>query len=410
MRKALLYVIFTLSACLGMSAQALSDSITASLLTCSPGTEVYSLYGHTALRIRNHTQHADVVFNYGVFDFKRPNFTWHFILGECDYRVEAYNFDRFLSDYAQRGSWVIEQVLNLTQEEANRLYALLMINCQPENKVYRYNFLTNNCTTKARDMIEDAVMGHVAYGEAKEHFTYRQLLHRYTENYPWAEQGNDILLGADCDTLLTDRAAQFLPEQLMRYMAQAQIYDMQNNRRPLVASTAQLVAARKQAVPEAFPLSPLLTGLLTLAFFLLVMGLEYGVRRMMWLLDIVVMNVQGWTGALLCFMFLFSEHPSMDSNWQIWVLNPLPLIFLSTVVKRAYQHRTCFYHYLNALWLILFLVAMPWIPQDFSTMTVPVTLALLTRPLSYIFNAGRINKPTKAEKAEDNQEPKPQRT
>lgn len=123
MRRVLLYVIFTLLACFGMSAQTLGDSIEASLLTCSPGAEVYSLYGHTGLRIRNYTQGTDLVFNYGVFNFRRPHFTWHFMLGECDYEVAPYPFERFLYEYKQRGSSVIEQVLNLTQEEANRLSA-----------------------------------------------------------------------------------------------------------------------------------------------------------------------------------------------------------------------------------------------------------------------------------------------
>ena len=408
MRRVLLYVIFTLLACFGMSAQTLGDSIEASLLTCSPGTEIYSLYGHTGLRIRNYTQGTDLVFNYGVFNFRRPHFTWHFMLGECDYEVAPYPFERFLYEYKQRGSSVIEQVLNLTQEEANRLSALLLINCQPDNRIYRYNFLTTNCTTKARDVMEDAITGRVVYEEAAEHFTYRQLLHRYTKDFPWAEQGNDILLGADCDTVLTDRAAQFLPEQLMRYMAQAQIFDVRDNRRPLVASTAELVPARKQEVPQVFPLSPLPTALLVLAFFLLVMALEYGIRRMMWVFDILVMSLQGWAGVLLCFMFLFSKHPTLDSNWQIWVLNPLPLLCMPWVVNRAYRHETCFYHYLNALWLVLFLVVMPWIPQDFSTLTLPLTLALLTRPVSYMLHGSRVVKTTggKRRKAENKNEEK----
>ena len=389
--RIILATVVLFSTLTGARAQAVGDSIEASLLTCSPGTQVYSIYGHTGLRVRNLTKGIDVVFNYGVFDFRRPHFTWHFVLGECDYEVDAFPYEMFLEEYRHRGSSVIEQRLNLTPEEANRLFALLVTNCQPENKTYRYNFLLNNCTTRARDIIEDAVGGTVVYEEAEDHPTYRQLLHRMTEDYPWEVVGNDLLLGAKCDTVLSDRAAQFLPEQLMRYMAQAQVYDDQNNRHPLVASTTELVAARPQARAEGFPLSPLVMGLLVVVAFVLVALLEYVIWRQLWGFDILVMLAQGLAGVLLTFMAVFSHHPTVTANWQLWILNPLPLLCIVWVVRCAIHRRRCLYHYLNLLALVLFIVFMPWIPQDFSALTLPLALALLTRPVSYLIHYNRNN-------------------
>ena len=391
MRRYLLSLLFGLSLCLGASAQVEGDSVEASLLTCSPGREVYSLYAHTAIRVRNLTQGIDAVFNYGAFDFTTEHFLWRFILGKCDYEIQAMPFKEFVTFYQQRGSGIVEQHLNLTNDEANRLFALLVINCQPQNRTYRYNLLTNNCTTKARDQIEAAVDGNVVYEEMTEHPTCREVLHEYTEDYPWVEQGNDLLLGAACDTVMSARTEMFLPERLMAYFAQAQIYDEINNRRPLVSKTTQLLVARNTSQPQekGFPLSPLLAGLVALGVFLLIMLLEYAVRRMLWGVDIVVMTVQGLAGCVLCFMFLFSQHPMLDSNWQVALLNPIPLLCMPWVVKCAFQHRSCLYHYLNFLWLVLFIVFMPWIPQHFSTMTLPVALALLTRPVSYYIHYNR---------------------
>lgn len=366
-------------------AQTQGDSIVASLLTCSPGTEAYSLYGHTGLRIRNYTRQQDLVFNYGVFNFNTPHFVWRFVLGQCDYEVWPYPFEVFMEEYEKRGSSVMEQTLNLTQEEANRLFQLLIINSMPENRTYRYNFLTNNCTTRARDQIEAAVNGKVVYEGAPEELTYRGMLHQYTEDFPWSEQGNDILLGADCDTLLSGRAAMFLPAQLMRSMVYAQVYDAQNNRHPLVSRMETLLEARPRTLEPQFPLSPMMVGLLALALSVLVFVLERMVHRMMWGYDFLLMTLQGVAGILLCFMFLFSEHPTMDSNWQIWVFNPLPLLCMPWVLKRAIQKRVCAYHYANALCLTLFVVMMLWIPQDFSTLTLPLALCLLTRPVSYLW-------------------------
>ncbi len=391
----LLLVIFILANPFCLYAQSADDSLKVSLLTCSPGTQTYQLYGHTGLRVADPARNLDVVFNYGVFDFRKPHFAWRFVLGECDYELAPYPFETFMREYRVRGSSVTEQTLALTTEEKMRLYRDLIVAIRPENKTYRYNFLTANCTTKARDMIEQAVEGHIVYEEADEKWTYRQLLHRYTEGYSWSEQGNDILLGAECDTLLTDRAAQFLPEQLMAYVDKARIFDDEGNRRPLVSQTTVLLEENAELLHPAsdkdkFPwLTPFVAGMIALALALLVMVIEYLTRRMWWLFDVLLMTLQGLAGVLLCFMFLFSQHPTVDSNWQVWVFNPLPLLCIAWVVRCARRRKTCLYHYINALWLALFVVFSLWISQDFSAMTLPLALTLLTRPISYYLSYTR---------------------
>ena len=133
-----------------------------SVLTCSPGDEAYSLYGHTGLRYCDEEAGIDVVFNYGYFDFDSPNFIWRFILGETDYLVGAVDYDVFCKGYINRGSLINGDYINLTPEQENRLFALLRENCRPENRVYRYNYFYNNCTTKIRDKIEE-VTGALEY-------------------------------------------------------------------------------------------------------------------------------------------------------------------------------------------------------------------------------------------------------
>lgn len=389
LRKWFFVVWLLLLTCCRVVAQQLSDSLQVGLLTCSPGDEVYQLYGHTALRVRDLRGNQDFVFNYGVFDFNTPHFTWRFVLGKCDYEVMAYPFDLFLEEYRRRGSSVVEQTLALTDEEAQRLVRNLAVNALPENKTYRYNFLLNNCTTKARDMVEQAIDGHVVYAESEEHPTYRQLLHRYTQRHPWAEEGNDLLLGAACDTVLSDRAMQFLPELLMGYFAEAQIYDTLDNRRPLVAETTELLPLVERPLAAAQgdvwdKLTPGYVSCLAILVTLAIMLVEFKLRRMLWGVDIVLMVLQGLAGLLLCFMFLFSQHPTMDSNWQVWLLNPLPLVCLPWVVRCAIKQKKCLFHYVNLFVLGLFVVFMLWIPQQFSALTLTLALVLLARPISYL--------------------------
>ncbi len=366
-------------------AEGQNDSLEVSLLTCSPGKEVYSLYGHTALRVRGYSSDTDIVFNYGIFNFHTPHFIWRFTLGECDYMVTAEPFADFAKSYERRGSYVLEQKLNLTQEEAQRLLYMLVENVQPENCTYRYNYLTNNCTTKVRDMVAASIDGIVLVTPPNEECgTYRQAMHDYTAGHPWAELGNDILLGADCDTLLSYEAEMFLPFKLAMYFCLAQIEDTLGNRRPL-ANDGSIVVGSLNSVETARDgcITPFVVSIILLCLCLLVAIAEYRTHRMWWGVDVVLMSAVGLAGSLLCFMFFCSLHPAINSNWQIWVLNPLPLICMPWVVVRAIRHRLCVYHYLSMSFLAIFIVSSFWIPQDFCEIVIPLALVLLTRNVSY---------------------------
>lgn len=368
------------------------DSIRASLITCSPGQEVYALYGHTALRLQNFTTDEDLVFNYGVFSFKQPHFVWRFVRGQCDYMVVPIPWQYFTREYEERGSSITAQVLNLTPEEANRLYVNMLEDCKPENRQYRYNFLYNNCTTKVRDAIENCVGGHVVYPDSIPLYTYREMLHQYTKDHPWAQEGNDILLGSAVDTLLSARAAMFAPEYMLRYAENAFIYAENNDKRQLLVGTEILLHERPQKVEPEFPLTPIQAMLVLFGFSLLVLFFERWLNWQFWLWDAVLLIGQGMAGLLLLFMFFFSEHPAVDSNWQIWVLNPIALVALPMVIKAAYKRKKTLWHVVFFVILSTFIVFSPWMPQEFGKIVVPLALTLLTRPISYYLYYRKNNK------------------
>lgn len=360
-----------------------TDSIRVSLITCSPGQEIYSLYGHTAIRCQNFDKGVDVAFNYGVFSFDQPDFMWRFVRGKCDYIVMSVPWNYFLREYEDRGSSVVAQVLNLNREESNKIYDALVQNSRPENCEYRYNFLYNNCTTMVRNMIERCVDGRVQYPDSIPLGTYREMLHEYTAQHPWAQEGNDILLGASVDTVLSARAAMFAPDYMRRYAEGAFICSVENNMKPLVKSTEIILQKKNNSMPDEFPLSPEEMAGLCFLVFLALMLFERCVNWMFWFGDMLLLLVQGLAGVLLTFMFFFSEHPAVDSNWQIWVLNPLALVGIPYVVKSAWMRKKTLWHALYFVILTLFMVFSPWIPQDFGKLVVPLTLCLLTRPISY---------------------------
>lgn len=366
-----------------------------SVLTCSPGREVYSLYGHTAIRIRDRVGTEDLVFNYGVFDFNSGNFIWNFVLGRTDYQCVAVPWPYFLEEYRRRGSSVVAQVLNLTPEEAESVRSYLHNNVKAENRVYRYNYLTNNCTTRVMDCVDACVDGEVSYAWDTGPHTYRQMMHGYTVNFPWAQEGNDVLLGADVDTVLSHRATCFLPEYYSRALDGAVVRDEVKDTRRLVRETVTVFPADEARAKASdtgadFPLSPLMTGCAAFGMALLLMLLEFRSRRMFWLLDVVLMLGHGLAGCLILFVFLFSEHPTLDSNWLVGVLNPLPLVALPYVVKAAWRDRITYWHHFMAVWLALFLLFIPWMPQQVGVLMVAVVATLLCRQVSYLLHYGRM--------------------
>ena len=390
LKRILLFVLLSLML-FNIHAQRL-DSIRASLITCSPGQEVYALYGHTALRLQNFTTGEDLVFNYGIFSFKQPHFIWRFVRGKCDYMVVPIPWHYFTREYEERGSSITSQVLNLEPQEVNRLYSNMLVDCKPENRQYRYNFLYNNCTTKVRDAIENCIEGRVVYPDSIPLYTYREILHQYTKDHPWAQEGNDILLGAAVDTVLSARAAMFAPEYMLRYAENAFVYADNNDKRPLVIGTEILLQRKSLGIESEFPLSPMQAMFVLLGFSLLVLLFEHWLNRQFWLWDIVLLLGQGVAGLILLFMFFFSEHPAVNSNWQIWVLNPIALIALPMVVKAAFKRKKTLWHVVFFVILSTFVVFSPWMPQEFGKIVVPLALTLLTRPISYYLYYRKNNK------------------
>src|ERR1035437_506830 len=135
----------------------IGDSAVISLITCSPGQEVYSKFGHTAIRVKDPSNAIDIVFNFGIFSFETENFYYKFIKGETHYQLGVYETGFFLPEYVDRNSMVWEQILNLTTTEKRNLINNLLTNYEPQNRVYRYNFVFECCSTRPRDKILSSI-------------------------------------------------------------------------------------------------------------------------------------------------------------------------------------------------------------------------------------------------------------
>ena len=328
------------------------DSVEISLLTCQPHDEVYSLYGHTA--IRYHDIHkkgkVDAAFNYGVFNFHAPHFVARFVFGLTDYELGAFPYHLFQAEYRHFGSMVTEQVLNLTAQEKYQLRQALSENLRPENCVYRYNYFYNNCTTKARDIIERCINGKVEYAEREDYTpTYREMIHEMTQHNPWSRFGNDLLLGIKADQPTTLRQQEFLPQNLMYDFDRARIND-NGTRRPLVKERRVSVPPGVQMHESGFPLSPLICFSILLVIGIIIFLIEWKIQCIFIVWDVLLMLATGIIGIVLTLM-LFSQHPTVSLNLQIILFNPLPWLFLWPIRKK----KTIYWH-LTAILSILFLI------------------------------------------------------
>lgn len=326
-----------------------SDSLQISVLTCAPGQEVYDLYGHTALRVKNATTGDDRVYNFGIFNFKAPNFMGRFIAGKPDYKMGVAPYDAFAWTYAMHDRWMDEQVLDLTPGEAEKLVAELAKIEAVEDWTYRYNILYDNCTTRALRMVENALAGRVEWPADSTRHTFREILHEFNGVEPWSQYGADLLLGTEVDKPLDVHRQLFAPLYAERYLENAYVRAADGTRRKLVATTRRVVDVQ---APEPTPAS---FGIVNWALLLAAAALllvEYRLRRRWWPIDAALLTVQGLLGCIVAYLFFFSEHPGVDSNWNLLWLNPLPLLFVYGVV-RAERARRLHPFYYGELFVLL---------------------------------------------------------
>ena len=335
-RIILFFKVFFVCFCFNTSAKAVAyDSIQVYLLTCEPHDEIYSLYGHTAIRVVNPSNNMDIVVNYGAFDTTSKNFVLRFIFGLTDYMMMVYDYSDFLAEYRYFGSAVHQQHINMSAEEKRVFTAALAESARPENITYRYNYFYNNCTTKARDIILNSISGEKSVElPSPPEQSFRDLIHAKTVNHPWAAWGNDFLLGVLADMNTTIYEAEFIPDCLMRDFDHTVVRDFDGNKRKLVTqNTVVLQSGRpfRSGMPD-FPLSPLVAlGLLASVivlwsiakrFFTLHSSFFTLHSSLFTYIDYAVCCLYAAPGLLLACM-IFSQHPAVSLNFQILVFNPL---------------------------------------------------------------------------------------
>ena len=363
-------------------------SVSVSLVTFFPGSEPHNIWGHSEIRVQQGS--VDLYFNYGVFDFQAPAFLWRFILGQTDYICVP--VPRAYATLGMEERRMVEQELNLPQDRAIMVRDFLWNNAQPENRTYRYKFLSDNCSTRPRDIIEMATGDGLQYPAMDDTtVTYRDILAHYCRNYAWERFGIDLVLGWDIDTVIDQRATMFIPMLLMDAVAGATV-QTDSIAMPLVKATTVPIDKSLEGnvrPPTPWYLSPLTVALLVLTLTLLVSGRDWRRRDVSKWLDTMLFSAGGLAGCILFFLIFFSTHEATSPNINIVWLHPLLLLLAVLPWFKKTRPAARWLHALNALVVLLLMLAWPWQPQVGNLAFFPLMAALVIRSATNIWLLGK---------------------
>jgi len=359
------------------------------MLTILPGDAVYSEFGHSAIRIHDSARGIDVLYSYGTFDFSDPMFIPKFTYGQLNYFLSTQQYAPSIDAYERMGRPVIEQHLNLTQRHVQQLFRFLYINAKPENRGYRYDFLFDNCSTRVRDALENALGSAVSFsGSPDPQKSFRHLLDPYVADRPLTDVGFDVGLGLPSDQVASSREVMFLPEYLFWAFENATIRldASAGGTNPLVARTDTLFwVDGYDARESAFPWP------LTLTWVLAAVGAVFTVRRLRQPLqnatprhwDAILFGIAGVAGLIISFLWFISEHVVTNANLNLFWAWPTHLILAAQLIRHPLPQagNRWISHYLLASGVVTGVLTTGWFlwPQSLHGAIFPIALLLTLR-------------------------------
>ena len=310
-------------------AQEKPSALRISLITCSPGAELYSVFGHNALRIVDSAAGTDIAYNFGTFNFNDPDFYTKFVRGKLKYFLSQYNLNDFLFEYMYFKRGVTEQVLNLTENEKREIQLALFDNLTEENRYYTYDFFYDNCSTRLRDIIfkSKTVNAFSPPAFTAEGLTFRDHLHTYLDRaeMKWTKLGIDIILGIEADKKMSISDAMFLPEFLAMGAKATKLGQI------------NLVVEEKVLVPDlqpkpqkvAFWKTPFFVFFIIALIMLLPIPKRFSsLTKVQFFIEKGVFIAASLVGLLLVFMWLGTDHQSTARNLNLIWAFPIQLFLV----------------------------------------------------------------------------------
>lgn len=389
MKKLVYLLFFFLGIAFGQNTSQikLSSEATFSIITCGPGSELYSTFGHNAFRLKDPVYGYDTVYNYGTFDFNTPLFYIKFARGKLPYKLGRTSFKKFVYAYKYEKRWVKEQVLNLTPEQNSTLLAFLEENYKPENREYTYDFFYNNCATKIREIMAKN------FGEAivfpADHITpnktFRDLIYDYVTKNSWSSFGIDIALGAVIDSEATPLEHEFLPDYVFETFEHATLKDGS----PLVTDVKVILKEpNNKQDSSSFLLSPYVVFTILLLIVLIITALDFKNKKRTRWLDAFLFIFTGLGGIMILLLWFATDHSMTVTNMNILWFMPINILFVRKFLLKRKECKSLWKHTATLIVLIVVMLIL-WLlnVQVFAYASIPLLMMLVVRYayLTYYF-------------------------
>ena len=293
----------------------LSQQSEVSVFTCGKGAELYSTFGHTAIRIQDSINNIDVVYNYGAFDFDTEHFYLKFVKGDLQYFIIASSFKDFIYEYQYDNREVIEQTLNLNLTQKQELFELLNTSLFSEDRYYTYKFIDRNCTTMVAEKINKIVNKSFLQKVDDQSISYRSVLYPYFEDHFWYKLGINIIFGAKTDSKAEKL---FLPIELLHSLDKAKIQGT-----PLVLKKTTIVQGN--TTKSEFSFFNSIYFIASLLLLLIIINKKP--------ISLTYLFIAGILGLFLTLVGLYSYHKEVLWNYNSLLFNPL-FILLPFIKKQ----------------------------------------------------------------------------
>ncbi len=322
-----------------------ASGLTVYLLTMGPGDQVWEKFGHNAIWIHDAATGRDIVYHWGLFDFADKDFVPRFIQGRMRYSMGAFDMEQTIEAYRQTNRTVWAQELNLDPAEKQKLADFVAWNAQPANRDYDYDYYRDNCSTRVRDAIDNALGGVIrnASLEVPTGTTYRSHTSRLTQDDFAVFTGTMIGLGQPVDRPISAWEEMFLPVRMKEQLKKIRVMTPSGSE-PLVKSEQVVFQATRPA--EEISVKRGIGGYLAIAAVVFALGallwiLPVGSGRKTGALVLAVIwsSVAGIAGTLLAFLWGFTDHLYSYRNENLFQLNPVSLLLAVLLVRLIWKRR-----------------------------------------------------------------------
>lgn len=381
MRKIYFSLLLFITTLQGISSQDIQLSVYSeiSILTAGPGNALFETFGHSAIRVKDPLLQLDHVFNYGVFDFNRPNFYGNFAQGRLEYFLGVTTFNRFVQNYKEDERWMKEQILELTQDERSVIFNYLRNNAQPENAFYLYDPYFNNCSTKLRDIIQNILNAKAKLSEsyAKDGMTIRKLMNKELPWNTWGSFGINLALGTTLDQKISYEKYIYLPDYLYLTLKEAKKID-DGIEKPLVKKEVTILNFQEKKHATSWLNPVFIFSLLLLLTILITYRDMKREKRSKWF-DFSLFLINGLIGVLIVYLWFFTDHKTTPNNFNfLWGFAPNLLIAFFLLKKKAPKWISW---YLKLCLILILVLILLWVfgVQLFSLALIPLLGVFIVR-------------------------------